>query len=220
MSLETLSSSREQTTSMTPETDRLLTLIKSRKPEYSNDDIAVVRSGIRMAGSGYAEVIVQYEHDRVEDGALDKFTKIYTDKLALHVPEDVKDELDDGDYIDILEEQAEAARNDAEMSVILAPIVAPVTVESMETPDAETLHRLKVAGLEAEIKERDTLLSEQAKEMARLRRQIEGLKERLEGAGDEDVESTNAEEDLDYYERSTLSPRSIGNAAIHDVAVE
>jgi hypothetical protein len=212
MSIETLPRNSEQNVSSTPVTDKVMELIEAQNSEIGYDDSASVLSGIKMAGVGYAEVLVQHEQNRVEDGALDIFTAIYSEKVAKHIPENVKSELDNYDYVDILEEQAETARPKAEMAVILAPIVPTITVESMETPDEAELHRREVAGLNLTIQERDTTIAIQNADIARLTRLVKELQAEQDESDDE---STEKEDDLDVYESLPDRKRSlIGGSAL------
>jgi hypothetical protein len=197
MNTETLPRNSEQEISSTPNTDKVIELIESRNSDVNYDNSASVLSGLKMAGVGYAEILAQYEQSRVEDGALNLFTDIYSEKVAVHIPEDVKAELEDDIYVDILEEQAKTARHKAEMAVILAPVVPTITVESMETPDEAELHRREVAGMNLTIQERDATIAAQNAEIARLTRLVKELKA---GQDESDDISTDKEEDLDVYE--------------------
>jgi hypothetical protein len=133
--------------SATPATDKVLAAALEVNAELTPADLILHRNAFAMVGRGFADVQVQYEQGRVEDGAKDELFERYKEKVALHIPEEVADQFGDDTYADILEENAGQKMHEAELEVIVAPVIDMVTVESL-SPTQEDLVKLQITGLE------------------------------------------------------------------------
>lgn len=178
MSVETIHNNSEQEVSATPTADRVLIAAKIAAPELSEPDLVLLRNSFRMVGLGYAQVLVRYEQDMVEDGALDRLYKIYCDKIAIHVPNEVKDQFADETYGDILDEYAQVEMHKAELEIITAPVISMITTESFD-PDENELHRRQIHGLEQALNESQADLNRATGENAKLQRTIDTLRAAL-----------------------------------------
>jgi hypothetical protein len=134
--------------SATPATDKVLAAALEMNADLTPADLILYRNAFAMVGRGFADVQVQYEQGRVEDGAKDELFERYKEKVALHIPEEVVDQFGDDTYADILEEHAGQKMHEAELEVIVAPVIDMVTVESL-SPTQEDIIKLQITGLEA-----------------------------------------------------------------------
>lgn len=220
MSLELEQSTIEQSANatLTPVTDRVMEMAVEKIPKMTEVECIPLRSGLRMAGLGYAEVQTRYENYRVEDGAFQALHGIYIDKTKSHIPEAIQADLSDGDYEEILDEQAAQARGQAELNILLASDI-PVLTMDMVNPTEETLQKEQVRILTLELEKRGKELAAKDEEIRALNRTIAEQKSRL----GEDDESNETKEDLDYdyYEKESDDHQvKMGGTALHLTGVE
>lgn len=190
MSLELAYENREQDVVASPATDKAIELALKSIPNMTMVDCVPILSGLKMVGVGFAEVQARYDANRVEDGAMDILRKKYLDKAILHIPEQIHAELTDDDFDEILEEQADLARNEAEMNVILAPDIDIISAETIN-PTVESLQAQQIKILEGIVEAQKQDIHQRDETIRRHERTIAGLRMRL-GEDDPDAIATDS----------------------------